>query len=306
MKSQRIRGRYLLGLVGLSVLSLALSGCEMTVESRVRSNGTIHQTISTEVLTEDYDLIRHEAERYLPEGWRFQSKEKLAKRQLICTRKFSAYDPDAIKTITFKRDVGWLIPVDHYTYKEEITYHDMLTTDEKRMLAGKTKVRYMVTLPGSIDADHTPNAVKVQGGTAMWESALDKEMRISATSTALRWVWGFLELVILAGLVWAAMPAINWCNETYARMQEKRKTARVEKAHKLEEKALLKAQQQAAKDAAKQQQEAERQRKIEDKLRQESDRERARLEKERQKQEAQLAREEERRKKEEAKRQNKP
>lgn len=317
MKISAISERRYLAFLSVSLVGLLLSGCNVTVESRVKSNGTVIRNISVKVPTDDFDMVRREAGKYLREGWKFSDREQVGKKELIATRKFRANDPDVIEAVTFKCDRGWLIPVSRISYKEEISYGDIITTEERQLLAEHTPVTYILSLPGRIDPNKAPNAVKVQDSTAMWKANLNENITISATSLAVRWVWGFIELIILGVLVWAIMPVVNWVNDTSERMSEKRKTARVEKTRKREQAAEAKAQKQAASEATRQQQEAERRQRLDEKKRVEeaarqkkaaqeaarqqkdADRQRAIEEAERKKEEARRAKEEKRKPKSE-------
>ncbi len=310
MKISAISGRRCLAFVSVSLVGLLLTGCNVTVESRVKSNGTVIRNISVKVPTDDFDMVRREAGKYLREGWKFSDREQVGKRELIATRKFKVDDPGAIETVTFKCDRGWLIPVSRISYKEEISYGDIITTEEKQLLAEHTPVTYILSLPGRIDPNKAPNAVKVQDSTAMWKANLNEDITISATSLAVRWVWGFIELIILGLLVWAIMPVINWINDTSERMSEKRKTARVEKSRKHEQAAEANAQKRAAAMTARQQK-ADEKKRVEEaaqqkksareaaRQQQDADRQRAREEAERKKEEVRRAKEEKRKPKSE-------
>jgi len=276
------------------VVPLVLAGCELSVETNVRGSGKVVQTVTIVVPEDDFPVALEAAQQYLrdiSENWKITTHHK---REIIARRKFSAKNPserDLLENVRFHRRrsfvMGWLIPVDHLFYEQEINAAAVINSEQKRALAEQTEVKYFLTLPGRIAKEDALGAIKVQGGTALWKGRLDQGITVKAESTAFRSWWFFFELIILAFLIWALMPVVTWFNEVSARYAEKRKTARVEKMRKREQALAAKAARQAAKEAARAEREARRRAKIEA-----AEKRRA-------------AKEEERRRKEEAARQKK-
>ncbi|OIO94651.1 MAG: hypothetical protein AUJ92_09520 [Armatimonadetes bacterium CG2_30_59_28] len=251
-----------------ALASFLLTGCDLSVETSVNSSGKVQQTITIAVPEDDFTVTQKAAEKYLrdmSENWRVTTRKE---REIVAMRKFHAAHPgdrDLLENVRFTRDrrpfMGWLIPVDRIAYEQAINANEIINSEQKRALAEQVEAKCFLTLPGRIDRDSAAGASKVQGGTAMWKARADQGIVIKARSTAFRWWWFVMELILLGLLVWALMPVIAWFSDASGRYGEKRKTARVDKMRKREQIAAAKAEKRAARNAAAKARDVERQKK---------------------------------------------
>ncbi|MGQ9730041.1 MAG: hypothetical protein ACUVX8_02090 [Candidatus Zipacnadales bacterium] len=180
---------------------------EVLISTRVEKDGTGLRWVEIRADKNRRDIIDQGLDEILPLHRETRSRTGISGESYWTKREARFTDPTMFGDlkITRRTQLGVWPPFrTQYTYRDTLVRTAFTGTDRETGAAAKTQYQYVVTMPGTIDADSvTPHLGHITGNTVTWDLKTDSERQeVAVSSVHTEWAPLILLLaLILLGLL---------------------------------------------------------------------------------------------------------